>query len=163
MLILISPVQSSPGDINALTERVIGCAYSVPRTLGAGFLEKVYENALRIELEDAGFAVKQQRPLSVRYRDRIVGEFLADLIIERRLLIELKAARMLAKEHEVQLVNYLTATGLDDGLLVIFGTSVEVKRKFSQYKERTGSKARDHRDGIGGDLSNPVNLGNPVQ
>src|SRR5574337_2180626 len=117
-------------EINALTERIIGCAYAVHNALGPGFLEKVYENALRIELEEAGLAVAQQQPISVRYRERVVGDFFADLLVENRVLIELKAVLNLTKEHEVQLVNYLTATGIDDGLLINFGPSVEIKRKF---------------------------------
>jgi len=123
-------------EINALTERVIGCAYAVHNQLGAGYLEKVYENALRIELEEAGLAVMQQYPIPVHYRSRVVGDFFAVLMIENRLIVELKAVRAIAKEHEVQLVNYLTATGIDDGLLLNFGPSVEVKRKHRVYKKK---------------------------
>ena len=123
-------------DINKLTERIIGCAYRVHNELGPGFLEKVYENALRIELEEAGLGVRQQCPVPVRYRGQVVGDFYADLVVEGRVIIELKAVRDLAKEHEVQLVNYLTATGIDDGLLINFGVSVEVKRKFRKYERQ---------------------------
>ena len=122
--------------IDQLTEKVIGCAYHVHNELGAGFLEKVYENALRIELVEAGLSAKQQHPIPVLYHEQVVGEFFADLIVEDRLVIELKAVQKLAKEHEVQLVNYLTATGIDNGLLINFGSSVEVKRKFRTYKKR---------------------------
>ena len=122
--------------IDELTEKVIGCAYRVHNELGTGFLEKVYENALRIELAEAGFAVKQQHPIPVTYHGQVVGEFYADLLIPDRLIVELKAVQKMAKEHEVQLVNYLTATGIDDGLLINFGPSVEVKRKFRKYKDR---------------------------
>ena len=121
--------------IDKLTETVIGCAYRVHNELGAGFLEKVYENALRVELADSGLAVKQQHPIPVTYRGQLVGDFYADLLIPDRLIVELKAVQNLAKEHEVQLVNYLTATGIDDGLLINFGASVEVKRKFRKYKD----------------------------
>ena len=93
-----------------------------------------YENSLRMELEETGLSVLQQHPIPVHYRERLVGEFFADLMVENRLIIELKAVRSLAKEHEVQLVHYLTATGIDDGLLINFGPSVEVKRKFREYK-----------------------------
>lgn len=124
----------SNDDLNLLTERVIGLAFSVHRTLGPGFLEKVYENALKLELLEAGLRVEQQKPLAVYYRDQPVGEYFADLIVERRLLVELKAGRSIAREHEVQLVNYLTACRLDDGLLINFGPSVEARRKFRQYK-----------------------------
>jgi GxxExxY protein len=120
-------------DINELTERIIGCAYKVHKELGAGFLEKVYENALRIELEDAGLDVIQQYPVPVNYHGQMIGDFYADLMVEGRVIVELKAIYKLAKEHEVQLVNYLAATGIDNGLLINFGLSVEVKRKFRRY------------------------------
>jgi GxxExxY protein len=119
-----------------LTHILIGCAYKVHNTLGPGFLEKVYENALRIELEKAGFRVKQQAPINVIYEGQIVGEYYADLRVNERVVVELKAALVLAKEHEVQLVNYLTATGIKDGLLINFGPSVQVKRKFREYKPK---------------------------
>jgi GxxExxY protein len=120
-----------------LTHAIIGCAYKVHNTLGPGFLEKVYENALRIELEKAGFRVKQQEPINVVYDGQIVGEYYADLWVNERVVVELKAALVLAKEHEVQLVNYLTATGINDGLLINFGPSVQVRLKFREYKPKT--------------------------
>jgi GxxExxY protein len=126
--------------IDELTGRVIGCAYRVHNELGTGFLEKVYENALRIELTQAGLCVNQQHPIPVRYRGELVGDFYADLVVEDALIIELKAVQNLAKEHEVQLVNYLTATGIDDGLLINFGSSVEVKRKYRQYRKGQDSQ-----------------------
>jgi GxxExxY protein len=130
-------------EINALTERIIGCAYAVHRALGPGFLEKVYENTLRIDLEEAGLSVTQQQPIPVRYRDRLVGDFYADLMVQGRVIVELKAVQNLAKEHEVQLVNYLTATGIDDGLLINFSSSVQVKRKFRQYKRQDSQDEQD--------------------
>ncbi len=120
----------------ALTKKIIGCAFKVHNTLGAGFLEKVYENALRIELLKLGLAVKQQEPIKVYYEGQVVGDFYADLWVENRVIIELKAVRALSKEHEVQLVNYLTATGVDTGLLLNFGPSVKIKRKFREYKSK---------------------------
>jgi GxxExxY protein len=123
-------------DINSLTEKVIGCAYRVHNELGTGYLEKVYENAICIELAEAGLAAKQQVPIPVYYHQQLVGDYIADVLVADRLIVELKAIRTLAKEHEVQLVNYLTATGIDDGLLINFGESVEVKRKFRVYKKR---------------------------
>ncbi|HEV2834612.1 MAG TPA: GxxExxY protein, partial [Pyrinomonadaceae bacterium] len=99
-----------------------------------GFLEKVYENALRIELEKLGIKVQQQEPINVEYEGHVVGEYYADLWVDERVVVELKAARTLAAEHEVQLVNYLTATKIDLGLLLNFGPSVQVKRKFRNYK-----------------------------
>ena len=119
-----------------LTEKIIGCAFTVHNKLGPGFLEKVYENALRIELLKAGLTVKQQEPIRVNYDGHIVGEYYADLWVEERVVVELKAALALVKEHEVQLVNYLTATGLDLGLLLNFGSSVQVKRKFREHKPK---------------------------
>jgi GxxExxY protein len=123
-------------ETNKLTEIIIGCAYSVHRELGSGFLEKVYENALLLELEDAGLSVRQQTPIPVHYKGRMVGEYYADLIVEGRIIIEIKAVQNLAKEHEVQLVHYLTATDTEDGLLINFGASVQVKRKYRTYRPR---------------------------
>lgn len=119
--------------IDELTKRVIGCAFQVHNELGSGFLEKVYENALAIALRDTGLTVEQQRAIPVSFRGHIVGDFLADIVVEDCLIVELKAVRTLAQEHEVQLVNYLSATGIDNGLLMNFGPSVEVKRKFRVY------------------------------
>ena len=119
-----------------LTQKIIGCAYTVHNILGPGFLEKVYENALRIELEKLGLKVKQQAPINVSYDGQVVGEYYADLWVDERVVIELKAAQTLVKQHEVQLVNYLTAIGIDCGLLLNFGPSVQVKRKFREYKPR---------------------------
>jgi GxxExxY protein len=119
-----------------LTQKIIGCAYKVHNALGPGFLEKVYENSLRIELERLGLEVKQQEPINVIYGGQVVGEYYADLWVDGRIVIELKAAQMLVKQHEVQLVNYLAATGIDSGLLLNFGPSVQVKRKFREYKPK---------------------------
>ncbi len=119
-----------------LTQKIIGCAYRVHNVLGPGFLEKVYENALRIELEKQGLRVRQQEPISVTYDGHIVGEYYADLWVDERVIVELKAAQTLVTAHEVQLVNYLTATSIDIGLLMNFGPSVQVKRKFREYKPR---------------------------
>jgi GxxExxY protein len=119
-----------------LTQTIIGCSYKVHNILGPGFLEKVYENALRIELERAGISVKQKEPINVFYAGQVVGEYWVDLWVADRLIIEVKAIQALAKEHEVQLVNYLTATGVNHGLLINFGPSVQVKRKFREYKPK---------------------------
>ena len=133
----VSTIGSSCPETDALTKRIIGCAYTVHNELGQGFLEKVYENALRIELQESGVTVVQQHPVPVYYRGRVVGEFFADLLVEGRIIVELKAIQSLLKEHEVQLVNYLTATGIDHGLLINFGASVKVRRKFRDYKKST--------------------------
>lgn len=119
-----------------LTKIIIGCAYKVHNTLGPGFLEKIYENALRIELEKHGMKVKQQEPINVCYEGQVVVEYFADLWVDESVVIELKAAQTLVKQNEVQLVNYLTATGIDCGLLLNFGPSVEVRRKFREYKPK---------------------------
>jgi len=121
---------------NELTQTIIGFAYKVHNALGPGFLEKIYENALRIELEKAGFSVKQHEPINVMYDGQVVGEYYADLWVDERVVIELKANLSLAKEKEVQLVNYLAATGIADGLLINFGSSVQVKRKYRNFKPR---------------------------
>lgn len=119
-----------------LTERVIGCAYAVYNTLGAGFLESVYENALLVELSHAGLRAVAQEKLDVRYRGQIVGHFFADVVVEDGLILELKAVEALAKPHEVQLVNYLAATGHDLGLLINFGPEgVSVRRKVRDLKQ----------------------------
>jgi GxxExxY protein len=119
-----------------LTQEIIGCAYKVHNALGAGFLERVYENALRIELEKLGLRVKQQEPINVTYEGQVVGEYYADLWVDERVLIEVKAVQALVKQHEVQLVNYLSATRIESGLLLNFGPSVQVKRKFCEYKPK---------------------------
>src|SRR5438128_10596350 len=112
-----------------LTKIIIDCAYKVHNALGTGFFEKVYENAVRIELEKLGLRVKQQEPVNVTYEGEIVGEYYADLWVDDIVVIELKAVQALAKIHEVQLVNYLTATGITTRLLLNFGPSVQVRRK----------------------------------
>ena len=105
----------------AVSESVIGAAYEVANRLGSGFLEKVYENALAIELRYRGHKVEQQRPFEVRYRDEIVGIYQADLIVDDELVVELKAARSLDSSHRAQCMNYLRASSLDTGLLINFG------------------------------------------
>jgi GxxExxY protein len=119
-------------EINVLTRTVIGCAYKVHNILGPGFLEKVYENSLKIELHKHGIHARQQIKLPVLYEGHQVGLYYPDFLIAGQLIIELKACLTLAPEHEMKLVHYLTATGIDDGLLINFGTSVQVKRKFRQ-------------------------------
>ncbi|HKU73290.1 MAG TPA: GxxExxY protein [Pyrinomonadaceae bacterium] len=121
-------------DIDNLTYRVIGSAYKVYNTLGFGFLEKVYENSLKIELKKHGIQVQQQVKLPVWYEDQQVGIYFPDLWIEKQLIVEIKAAVGLAPEHEIQLVHYLAATGIDHGLLINFGAKVQIKRKFREYR-----------------------------
>jgi len=118
-----------------LSEAVIGAAYRVHNQLGFGFLESVYEKSLSIELNKAGVDHQSQAAAAVHYDDRIVGEFICDLLIEKRLVVELKSVRQLAVAHEVQLVNYLNAMRIDVGLLINFGPEkVVVKRKYRAGK-----------------------------
>ena len=118
-----------------LTKKIIACAYVVHNTLGTGFLEKVYENAMLVEMGSQGIKVRRQVPLTVCYRDQVVGEYFADLLVEGRVICEIKAVEALSQNHEVQLVNYLVATGIDTGLLINFGNSVTVRRKFRMYNK----------------------------
>ena len=113
-----------------LTEKIIGCAYHVYNSMGFGFLESVYEKCLLIELRKTGIQAKVQVPINVHYDGELVGEFIADMLIEDSIIVELKSVRRVIRNHEVQLVNYLTATGKDVGLLLNFNeTRVDVKRK----------------------------------
>ncbi|MGH7869595.1 MAG: GxxExxY protein [Candidatus Dormibacteraceae bacterium] len=115
--------------LNDLSGRVIGCAFTVSSTLGSGFLEKVYENALVHEARKNGLKVAQQHPIQVRYDGVCIGDYVADLLIEDVLLVELKAARALDDVHTAQALNYLRATGLHLCLLLNFGRpKLEVKR-----------------------------------
>ena len=118
-----------------LTKKIIACAYIVHNGLGTGFLEKVYENAMLVEMGSQCIKVRRQVPLTVCYRDQVVGEYFADLLVEGWLICEIKAVEALLKNHEVQLVNYLVATGIDTGLLINFGNSVTVRRKFRTYNK----------------------------
>ena len=126
-------------EIDVLTRTIIGCAYKVHYALGAGFLERVYENALQIELSKVGITAKQQELISVWYDGHVVGDYQPDLWIAEQLIVEVKAVQTLLKEHEVKLVHYLTATHVDNGLLINFGPSVQVKRKFREYRVKASS------------------------
>ena len=116
-----------------LTKKIIACSYKVHNTLGSGFLEKVYENALMIELRKANLHAEQQFDITVHYNGILVGEYYADIIVEDKIILELKAVENLINIHEVQLVNYLNGTEIDIGLLINFGQSVEIKRKYRTY------------------------------
>lgn len=112
-----------------ISKKIIAAAYKVHNELGYGFLEKVYKNALAIELEGAGLKCAVEVPLRVIYRGKTVGEYCADMIVEDKIVVEVKALSELNSAHEVQLVNYLKATGIRLGLLINFGKSVEVRRR----------------------------------
>jgi GxxExxY protein len=116
-----------------LSERIIAAAYNVHNELGYGFLEKVYRNALAIELEEAGIKCIVEVPLKVSYHNKIVGDYFADIIVDDKIIVEVKAVSKLESVHEVQLVNYLKATGISVGLLINFGQSVEIKRRVFGY------------------------------
>jgi len=112
-----------------LTEKIVKAFYKVNNTLGYGFLEKVYENAMAIELIKMGCNVRQQQNIKVYYETEEVGDYYADLLIDDLVIIELKAAESLCEEHEAQLINYLKATKMEIGLLLNFGKKAEFKRK----------------------------------
>ena len=119
-------------EIEQLISKVIDVAIVVRRKLLPGYLEKVYENALVIELAKNGLDAKQQCPIKVYYDDIVVGDFIADIFVEDKLIIEVKAVQHLNVAHEAQLVNYLNATRVEHGLLINFGSSpkIQIKRKF---------------------------------
>jgi GxxExxY protein len=112
-----------------ITSDILKSFYTVYNTLGYGFLEKGYENALFHELVNQGFRCRKQAPIKVMYRDIPVGDYYADIIVEEKIILELKAAECLIEEHEFQLVNYLKATNIEVGLLLNFGKKPEFKRK----------------------------------
>ena len=112
-----------------ITDKILSAFYTVYNNLGYGFLEKVYENALRIEIENLGFEVIQQKPITVLYANQVVGEYYADLLVDGLVLVEIKAAKTLLDQHEAQLLNYLKATTYEVGLLLNFGPKQQVKRR----------------------------------
>ena len=113
-----------------ITEAVIGCSYRVYNKMGFGFLESVYEKCLLIELHKAGLDTESQKAITVYYDGEIVGEFVADIMVNDTIILELKSVRRVSRAHEVQLVNYLVATGKPVGLILNFGErKVEIKRK----------------------------------
>ena len=120
-------------EYKELTEKIIGCACRVYNKMGFGFLESVYEKCMLIELRKAGLIAESQKPITVTYEDEIVGEFIADIVVENTIILELKSVRRVVMAHEVQLVNYLVATGKQVGLILNFGErQVEIKRKVKE-------------------------------
>ena len=118
-----------------LTEKIIGCAYRVYNKMGFGFLESVYEKCLMIELKKAGLSAASQVPIKVEYDTEVVGEFVADILVEGIIIVELKSVKRIVRAHEIQLVNYLTATRKEIGLIINFSEEkVEVKRKVRDLK-----------------------------
>ena len=114
---------------DALVDSIVGCAYNVGRILGCGFLEKVYENALAIELAESGLNVETQKKIEVHYKEQIVGEYYADMVIDNDVILELKAVKVIENIHFAQCQNYLKATGKKLGLIINFGEEkVKVRR-----------------------------------
>ena len=121
-------------ELDQITEKIIGCAFTVSNTLGTGFLEKVYENALAHEIRNSGLSVKQQYPIHVYYDEQLVGDYVADLFIEDCVIVELKAVKAIDEIHMAQCMNYLKATDLKVCLLLNFGkTKVQIKRIVYKY------------------------------
>lgn len=113
----------------ALTKDIIRLFYRVYNTLGSGFLEKVYKNALYLELKSAGYNCEAEKPINVYYNNVIVGNYYADIVVENKVILELKACEMLTEAHEAQLLNYLKATDIELGLLLNFGPYPEIMRR----------------------------------
>jgi len=123
-------------NINEITYQINGAVFEVSRTLGAGFLEKVYENALMIELRKRGLEAESQVPIKVFYKEEAVGEYFADILVQNKIILELKAVENLSKLHEAQILNYLKATEIQVGLLVNFKhPKAEIKRMVLGLKE----------------------------
>ncbi len=139
-------IQGREREHAELTRQILGCSFDVINELGSGFLESVYEKALLITLTQAGLAVEHQKPVKVHFRSQIVGDFYADLLVEGRVLVELKAIKALAPEHQAQIINYLNATGISVGLLINLGVPRLEYRRFTRFKgEKKGDM--DEQDG----------------
>jgi GxxExxY protein len=125
------------GDINELIQLVMGLSKNIRRQLGPGYLESVYKNAMVVELRNNRIPFELEVPIHVFYEGVMVGNFKADIVVDCRLILELKAVQALTLAHEIQLVNYLTATKVDDGLLINFGADqLQFKRKFRLYTKQ---------------------------
>lgn len=123
-------------DINEIAYAINGAVFEVNRVLGPGFLEKVYESALLLELKSRGLKAENQVPIKVFYKDNIVGEYFADILVEKKVLVELKTVEKIDKIHEAQLLNYMKATGIQVGLLVNFKhQKAEIKRMVLNLSE----------------------------
>lgn len=118
-----------------LTGTILGCAFEVINELGAGFLESVYEKALLLALRQKGLSAVSQHPIKVTFRGECVGEFYADIFVEEKVIVELKAARAITPEHQAQIINYLNATGIEVGLLLNFGNSKLEYKRFTRSKD----------------------------
>ena len=126
-------------DVEVLIRTVMECSKNIRRALGPGYLESVDKNAMMVELNKRGLAYEAEKPISVYYENVLVGDFKADIVVEGVLILELKAVQSLHMAHEIQLVNYLTATGIDHGLLINFGSDeLQFKRKYRVYRKQFG-------------------------
>ena len=124
-------------DVEQIITILLECSKNIRRQLGPGYLERVYKNAMIVELRKHQLSFEIERPIVVYYDDIIVGNFKADIIVEGKVILELKAVSSISVGHEIQLVNYLTATGIEDGLLINFGSeTLQYKRKFRTYRRR---------------------------
>ena len=123
-------------ELESLIKKVIQCVYNVRLQLSSGFLETVYQKALLIELSKQNIQAEAEVPVDVYYDDSVVGEYRADIVVEKKIILEIKAIQHLLPVHEAQLVNYLTATKIDCSLLINFGGErLEIKRKYRTYKK----------------------------
>ena len=124
-------------DVEMLIRTVMECSKNIRRVLGPGYLESVYKNSMLVELNKRGLVYEIEKPISVYYEKVLVGDFKADIVVEGILILELKAVQSLHMAHEIQLVNYLTATGIDHGLLINFGSDeLQFKRKYRVYRKQ---------------------------
>jgi len=128
-----------------ITKSVIGCAFEVINELGAGFLESVYEKALLLALQQKGMSVISQHPVKVLFRGKCVGDFYADIFVEDKVIVELKAVKAIAPEHQAQIINYLNATGIEVGLLINFGNPKLEYKRFTR-KTKLNMDTQDEQD-----------------
>jgi len=130
------PMNADERRLDAITKQVIGCAYAVSNVLGAGFVEKVYERAMVVELRTAGLPVAQQHSMTVSYKGSIVGEYIADMVVADEVIVEIKAVKALDDIHVAQCMNYLKAPGLHVALLLNFGKPrVELRRIVQDFEQ----------------------------
>lgn len=119
----------------AITRAIIGCAFEVINELGTGFVESVYERALMVALRPKGLEAVAQHPIRVMFRGACVGEFVADIFVEQKVIVELKAVKAIGPEHQAQVINYLNATGIEVGLLINFGNPKLEYKRFTRSKD----------------------------
>jgi GxxExxY protein len=119
-----------------ITNKILAACFDVSKELGAGFLESIYQNALMIALQEKGLTIEREHPLAVSFRGQIVGQFYADILVEDKIILELKAVSALTDIHKAQLINYLKATGIEVGLLLNFGNpKLEYRRFDNRFKQ----------------------------